>query len=199
MAQARRIKPKSKAKNKAKKPRQKRNIPWGLMLIILVCGVVLGMLINGSSSEGSRLGAGLKTLIDSAQAPAESEDKAIKELIEKTSTEKEFDFYTLLPDIEKIMPDDLPDATPEPSNTRYDYFLQAASFKQHADAEKLRARLALKGFKSITQARVVEGKGTLYRVRVGPYTDKRKAKTAKNKLQKLGVRPFVFTVKKSAA
>lgn len=196
MTQARRIKPKAKAKSKVKKPRQKRNIPWGLMLVILVCGVVLGMLINGSQTGDSRFGAGLKALLDSSNKPVESEDKAIKDLIEKTSTEKKFDFYTLLPDIEKVMPDDLPDATPTPSNTKYDYFLQAASFKKHADAEKLRARLALKGFKSITQARNVEGKGTLYRVRVGPYGDKRKAKTAKNKLQKIGVRPFVFTVEK---
>lgn len=196
MAQARRIKPKPKAKSKTKKSSQKRNIPWGLMLVILVCGVVLGMLISGSKDGESPLGAGLNALFESREEPAESEDKAIKELIDKTSTEKEFDFYTLLPDIEKIMPDDLPDATPTPSSTKYDYYLQAASFRKHADAEKLRARIALKGFKSITQARVVENKGTFYRVRVGPYTDKRKAKTAKNKLQKLGVRPFVFTVKK---
>lgn len=196
MAQARRIKPKAKTKSRAKKPRQNRNIPWGLLLVILVCGVVLGMLLNGSKNGDSLIGAGLKALIETSDSPAESEDKAIKELIDKTSTEKKFDFYTLLPDIEKVMPDDLPNATPVPSSTQYDYYLQAASFKQHADAEKLRARIALKGFKSITQARVVEGKGTLYRVRVGPYADKRKAKTAKNKLQKLGVRPFVFTVKK---
>jgi hypothetical protein len=196
MAQARRIKPKAKAKSRAKKPRQNRNIPWALLIVILICGVVLGMLLNGSKNGDSLFGAGLKALFETSDSPAESEDKAIKELIDKTSTEKKFDFYTLLPDIEKVMPDDLPDATPEPSNNKYDYYLQAASFKKHADAEKLRARIALKGFKSITQARSVEGKGTLYRVRVGPYADKRKAKTAKNKLQKLGVRPFVFTVKK---
>ena len=197
MAQARRIKPKkTKAKSSAKKASTIRNIPWGLLFIILVCGVILGMLLNGSQNGDSTLGAGLKALLEAPESNAESEDEAIKELIEKTSTEKKFDFYTLLPDIEKIMPDDLPDATPEPNRSQYDYYLQAASFRQHADAEKLRARIALKGFKSITQARIVEGKGTFYRVRVGPYADKRKAKTAKNKLQKLGVRPFVFTIKK---
>lgn len=196
MAQARRIKPKPKAKNKDKKSRQKWNIPWGLMVLILICGVVLGMLISGSKSDDSSLGAGLKALLEPSKTELESEDKAIRELIDKTSTEKEFDFYTLLPDIEKIMPDDLPDARPARRKENLNYYLQAASFKRHADAEKLRARIALKGFKSVTQARAVEGRGTFYRVRVGPYSDKRKAKTAKNKLQKLGVRPFVFTVKK---
>lgn len=196
MPQARRIKP--KPKSKSKKAKQNRNIPWGLMLVILASGVVLGMLINGAQTDGSQLGAGLKALFDSTESVTDAEDEAINELIKNKSTEKEFDFYTLLPDIEQIMPDDLPNATPTSARDDLDYYLQAASFKSHADAERLRARLALKGFKSITQARSSEAKGTLYRVRLGPYADKRKAKTAKNKLQKLGVRPFVFTVKKNA-
>ena len=93
------------------------------------------------------------------------------------------------------MPDDVPEATPTRRPESGSYYLQAASFREHADAEKLRARLALQGYSSVTQAREVEGKGTYYRVRLGPYTDSRKAKTAKNKLQKLGVRPFVYSVK----
>lgn len=167
------------------------------MLVILISGIVLGALLNGARTDGSQFGAGLKALFESNESVSDAEDKAIEELINNKSTEKEFDFYTVLPDIEQIMPDDLPGATPARTNSNYDYYLQAASFRSHPDAEKLRARLALKGFKSITQARSSEEKGTLYRVRLGPYTDKRKAKTAKNKLQKLGVRPFVFTVKKS--
>lgn len=197
MTQARRIKSKPKAGKKAnKKPPQNHALPWGLLAVILVCGIILGMLLTGSKKDNSGLGAGLKALFKAPQAQTEVEDKAIKELIEKTSTEKEFDFYTLLPDIEQIMPDDLPDAAPASSRQKYDYFLQAASFRNHADAEKLRARIALKGFKSVTQARVVKDRGTFYRVRLGPYADKRRAKTAKTKLQKIGVRPLVFTVKK---
>ncbi|MFT6407289.1 MAG: cell division protein FtsN [Arenicella sp.] len=168
------------------------------MLVILISGVVLGALLNGARTDDSQFGAGLKALFASTETVTDAEDKAIEALIKNKSTEKEFDFYTVLPDIEQIMPDDLPNATPTKARDDLHYYLQAASFKSHADAEKLRARLALKGFKSITQARSSEAKGTLYRVRLGPYTDKRKAKTAKNKLQKLGVRPFVFTVKKGA-
>ena len=68
--------------------------------------------------------------------------------------------------------------------------------RHQSDAEKLRARLALKGYRSVTQAREVEGKGLYYRVRLGPYPDKRKAKTAKNQLRKLGVQPYVYSAKK---
>jgi len=197
MPQARRIKPKKKPKAKSK-TKKSLNIPWGLMLVILVSGVVLGMLISGARTGDSQFGAGLNALFSKEDVASDAEDKAIEELINNKSTEKEFDFYTVLPDIEQIMPDDLPDSEPSRPKSNLDYYLQAASFRSHADAEKLRARLALKGFASITQARTSEEKGTLYRVRLGPYADKRKAKTVKNKLQRLGVRPFVFTVKKSA-
>ena len=198
MPQAKRIKPKTSKAKKSKKNRSFAKLPWGLMLVILASGVLLGLLFNGARNADSGFGTGLKALFDDNKTETDAEDKAIEELINTKSTEKEFDFYTILPDIEQIMPDDLPDATPSRPKDNLDYFLQAASFRKHADAEKLRARLALKGHKSITQQRTTENNGTFYRVRLGPYRDKRKAKTAKNKLQRLGVRPFVFTVKKAS-
>ncbi len=194
MPQARRIKPKQKAVRK--KAKKSRNLPWSLVIVILLSCAVLGALYHGARTGNSNFGAGLKALFETNENVTSAEDKAIEELIKNKSTEKEFDFYTILPDIEQIMPDDLPDATPTRSDSNLEYFLQAASFESHADAEKLRARLALKGFKSITQARSSIEKGTLYRVRLGPYADKRKSKTAKAKLEKLGIRPFVFTAKK---
>lgn len=193
MTQARRIKPKTTTK--PRKAKKSLNLPWGLLVVILVSGVVLGMLINGANTGNSQFGAGISEIIRNTQREPE-EDTEIATLIQNKSSEKEFEFYELLPDIEKLMPDDLPEASPTKPPENLDYYLQAASFREYQDAEKLRAQLALKGFKSISQAREVVGKGTFYRVRLGPYVDKRKAKTAKNKLQKLGVRPFIYTVEK---
>jgi len=197
MAQARRIK--KKPASKSKSPRKQLNLPWGLMLVVLVCGVVIGILINGARTGDGQFGAGIKELLKSDDATQET-DPAIADLIKNDSANEELDldFYKVLPDIDQVMPDDLPDASPERPDINMDYYLQAASFRQQADAEKLRARLALKGFKSVTQARTREDNGTYYRVRLGPYGDKRKAKTAKNQLQRLGVRPFVYTVRKDA-
>ena len=163
--------------------------------MIFVSGLAIGYMLNGARTGDSGVGSGLKVLFEQGQGD-DLQDDEIAELIEKKSSAKEFDFYELLPDIEKVMPDDLPDAEPNRDHQNYDYFLQAASFRSHADAEKLRARLALKGFVSLTQAREVKDKGVYYRVRLGPYDDGRKAKTEKNKLQKLGVRPFVYSVRK---
>ncbi len=194
MAQARRIKRKpSKKKKAARKP---RNIPWGLLLVVLVTGIVLGKLLTGTQNDGNGLGSGLRSLLDNSSSEPMDDDKAIAELIEEKSTETEFDFYSVLPDIEQVMPDDLPEAAPTRTDANLIYYVQAASFRQQADAEKLRARLALKGYKSITQARTSEKTGTFFRVRLGPYPDRRKAKTIKNKLQKVGVRPMVYSVKK---
>ncbi|MFT5571803.1 MAG: hypothetical protein ACI9FR_000723 [Cryomorphaceae bacterium] len=195
MAQARRIK--RKPAKKANKARPVANLPWGLIIVILVCGIVLGMMLMGVQKGDSDFGAGLKQLFKSSE-PAEDSDQAIAALIEDRGADKTFTFYDMLKDDEQFMPDDLPEAAPTRANDNLHYYLQAASFREEVDADKLRARLALKGFKSTTQARRVPDSGLYFRVRLGPYADKRKAKTVKNKLQRLGVRPFIFTVKKNS-
>ena len=195
MTQARRIR--RKPAKKSANARPSANLPWGLVLVILVCGIVLGMMLMSAQKGDSEFGAGLKQLFKSAE-PAEDSDEAIAALIEERGADKTFTFYEMLKDDEQFMPDDLPEAAPKRTNSNLSYYLQAASFREEVDADKLRARLALKGFKSITQERMVPDNGLFYRVRLGPYADKRKAKTAKNKLQRLGVRPFIFTVKKSS-
>lgn len=193
MAQARRIK--SKPAVKAKPERRALDLPWGLILVVVGCCVVIALLINGARTGNPKFGAGLSEIVKNFQREP-NENLEIAELIERKSSKKEFDFYTLLPDIEKVMPDDLPDSEPTRAPENLDYYLQAASFRERADAEKLKARLTLKNFKAVTQARDVKGKGVYHRVRIGPYRDKRKAKTAKNKLQKLGVHPFIFSIEK---
>ena len=194
MPQARRIKTKPKAKKS--KPQKKRNTPWGLMLVVVVTGVVLYKLYQGAQSGNGDLGSGLNALLQQNQPVKDEDTQAIQDLVAK-STEKEFDFYEVLPDIEQVMPEDLPESEPTKVRADKDYYVQAASFRKHADAEKLRARLALKGFKSSTHTRTSEERGTYYRVRLGPYPDKRKAKLIKNKLEAVGVKPMITTVDKT--
>lgn len=194
MSQARRIKPKPK-RNKKKKLKLQANLPWGLLLVILVSGIALGVLLNGALSGKSSMGSGLRALFKQ-MAQEDEVDPDISHLIETKSTEKEFEFYELLPDIEKIMPDDLANDTVERTQRNVIYYIQVASFRVHADAETLRASLALKGFQSETQGRDVEGKGTYYRVRLGPYDRKRDAKNVRQALTKFGVDPLVYSVKK---
>lgn len=49
------------------------------------------------------------------------------------------------------------------------YFLQAASFTNSVDADKLKAKLALLGMEVNVQTANIPGTGVRYRVRLGPY------------------------------
>ncbi len=49
------------------------------------------------------------------------------------------------------------------------YFLQAGSFAKADEADRLKAKLALLGMEAAVQTADVPGKGTYYRVRLGPY------------------------------
>jgi len=49
------------------------------------------------------------------------------------------------------------------------YLVQAGSFQNADDAEKLKAKLALVGMEASVQKADIPGKGVFYRVRLGPY------------------------------
>lgn len=67
-----------------------------------------------------------------------------------------------------ILPGDKPAKPVEPPKSNETWWLQVAALKSPADADKLKARLALLGLQVSTQK--VESAGqSLYRVRVGPY------------------------------
>ena len=69
---------------------------------------------------------------------------------------------------------------PEPAtdtsaiSTRDNYILQVGSFRNEADAEQMKARLALLGSVATVQTVTVNGE-TWHRVRIGPFEGARKA------------------------
>ena len=52
------------------------------------------------------------------------------------------------------------------------YFLQAGSFRKNDEAENMKARLAFLGVSASIQPIDLAEKGTWYRVRIGPLTNK---------------------------
>lgn len=67
-----------------------------------------------------------------------------------------------------ILPGDKPAKPIEPPKSKENWWLQVAALKNPAEADRLKARLALLGLQVSTQK--VESAGqSLYRVRVGPY------------------------------
>ena len=195
MAQARRTRKKTTRKTENKQG----STQWGLLLVVLLSGVVLGMLFKGANEGDGEMGTGLKNLIETTRkANAEQRKKQNQPIVQEQAKQpKDFDFYEVLPDIKQVMPDDPPDSAPAQNKKEHVYYLQAASFSKQIDAEEMRAKLGLNGYQSETQVKQIEGKGTVYRVRLGPYDSKREAKNIRFELKKMGINAFSYAVPKS--
>ena len=111
--------------------------------------------------------------------------------------ESRFDFFTVLPEMEVIVPDqelrsrgrddgdmpleDGPDA----------YILQVGSFRSAADAEQMKASLALRGIQASIQE-VTVNDATWHRVRVGPIQGARRTDEMRRVLQDHDFNPLVL-------
>lgn len=122
-------------------------------------------------------------------APAPVTAKA-PELAPAAENKPKYDFYSVLPEMEVVVPEEeikssatqaavLPaDASGNPQR----FVLQAGSFRSNADAEALKARLALMGLRAQITPVTVNGTD-FFRVRVGPFADLRELDTARQTLQ----------------
>ena len=89
-----------------------------------------------------------------------------------TAPEKpKFDFYKILPGSEEpVSEKDLKAAGKgKPEDSKDVYLLQAGSFQNPADADNLKAQLAILGVEAVVEPINLPDKGTWYRVRMGPY------------------------------
>ncbi len=78
-----------------------------------------------------------------------------------------------------------PDAARAPRPTER-FWLQAGSFAQEADAENLKARLALAGWEAEVQSASIPDKGVRFRVRLGPYDNTDELNRIKGELGRRG-------------
>lgn len=91
----------------------------------------------------------------------------------KTTEKPRFDFYTILPGTEEAVTEQQikQAAQQATSGTAQDvYYLQVGAFPNEADADNLKAKLALLGIEASIQTASLPDKGIWHRVRVGPYT-----------------------------
>src|SRR6266850_5692695 len=107
--------------------------------------------------------------------PLASDQKALESpKAAKADDKPRFDFYRILPGKEEPITErqmrDAAKQAAKPGAPKESYFLQAGSFPNPADADSLKARLALMGMEANVEPANVAGKGVWYRVRLGPYT-----------------------------
>lgn len=110
-----------------------------------------------------------------------------------------YDFFTVLPEMEVVVPEQelsrksSPEKTPaaQAQADSGSYLLQVGSFRDKSDAEQFKARLALLGIIAKTQT-VTVNDATWHRVRIGPVNGARQADEMRTKLSANGIESLVM-------
>jgi cell division protein FtsN len=107
-----------------------------------------------------------------------------------------FDFYNLLPEMEVFIPPQTLEAERAREATEsITYYLQAGSFRNFADADRLRAQLALSNIESQIQRVTINDSQTWHRVRVGPFQSAREMGKMRNRLRAQSIEAVILKVK----
>ncbi len=118
-----------------------------------------------------------------------------------------FDFYSILPKLEVIIPDqeiyeqkkdsqgNETQKTIKPIKKPGRYLLQAGSFRKAADAERVKAELAFLGVESYVEPVVIDNLNTWHRVRVGPFDNNKSLDKIRNRLLDNQIEVMVLKVK----
>ena len=87
---------------------------------------------------------------------------------------KSYDFYDALPKFEMVVPEKDKDVRPDiktvPETRKGVYVLQVGSYKNFADADRVRAKLALQGVDAKVQKVSIDN-DTWHRIRIGPISN----------------------------
>ena len=142
---------------------------------------------------------------DAAKAAEQSaKGKAPAEKGGKSSERPRFEFYQILPGDKEVSDREAKAATakaappptaPRPGSspaspkphTGEVYWLQAGAFSEEKEADNLKAKIALTGLEAAVRPVTIPDKGTLYRVRLGPYQSLEDANRIKTALSQNGV------------
>jgi len=229
MAQARRKKAKTNPKRGSGRNLKPAITAFRQGIGFFVTGVLTGVLAllywqgYQSDAEGD-LGSGIRAMISRSeqQAAIRAAENVAPEpvLVDNAPRIKpKYDFYTVLPEIEEVLPKDAQDlpqvasvdikSAPKPKaapkaavkNVRQlppggAYMLQVASYGHQADAERLKAKLALNGMRASIQKVSIESKN-YFRVRIGPYADYGTMTADDYKLSKLGFKAMRLRISKA--
>lgn len=117
-----------------------------------------------------------------------------------------FDFYRILPGQEEpVTGEQLKAAAAREKSGKAQetakdtYFLQAGAFQNPADADNLKARLALLGLEASVEPTSLAEKGVWYRVRLGPYIRIDDINRARSQLAQNGIDVSLVKIKDDAS
>jgi len=116
-----------------------------------------------------------------------------------TPSKPRFDFYTLLPEMEVVVPEQEITGQPEHGIKKVEqpgtYFLQVGSFRNGEQADRFKAELALLGLETSIQKITIDNKTTWHRVRVGPFSELDALNRARRQLNQRGIDSTLVKIK----
>ncbi len=111
-----------------------------------------------------------------------------------------FDFYRILPGREEQVTErQVREAAKQGGASKDTYFLQAGSFQNPADADSVKARLALMGLEASVEPADLAEKGVWYRVRLGPFKRLDEINRIRQQLVQNGVDASLIRIKDIAS
>jgi cell division protein FtsN len=141
----------------------------------MLCGFSLGLIVSTIIYMGDRGELNLPaTPTPAIPIPSQSRIEPAPEIVPATHPATRFDFYEILPKFEVVIPeaeseariDRTAPAVEEPDS----YVLQAGSFRESTDAERMQEILEVLGIQSSIQ-KVTIDTDDFHRVRIGPTND----------------------------
>ena len=164
--------------------KQKTSLPGYMWLLSgLAIGLFVAFIVyldkqpENDKDFGTAVQQELEKLKQQANKKPVENTKTDKTKNSREKKEQKFNFYTILPELEVLIPES-ETRPPETKNkktsnnsTGKQYVLQVGSFQNLNDAEKLKANLAFLGLEANIQ-NVTVNKQAWHRVRTGPYRDK---------------------------
>lgn len=170
-------------------------------------GLLLGLFIGFLLGLGLAAGIAIyffKTPVpftNKSAPPTKVDGKDAKGPTKGEDGKPRFDFYRILPGQEEPVSDrQLKDAAKQGTKSAAEpskdaYFIQAGAFQNPADADNLKAKLALMGLEAGVEPTEVPEKGTWYRVRLGPLTSVEEINRIRSQLLQNGITGSLVKVK----
>jgi len=174
-------------------------------------GTLLGMFIGLILGLGIALGVAWymnKTpipFLTKAKPPektAADPGKTIVKPDERTTQQVEkprFEFYKILPGAEEPVTEQQIKQAAKRGAPTENYLLQVGAFQNPADADNLKARLALIGVEAGVEPIDLPEKGTWYRVRIGPYSKVEEINRVRQTLAQNGIEASLVKIKDPGA
>lgn len=136
---------------------------------------------------------GAPNLTEAAKQPAKSQEA-------KTEARPRFDFYRILPGqeepvTERQVREAVRQAEKSGGGIKETYLLQAGSFQNPADADNLKAKLALLGLEASVEPTNLAEKGIWYRVRIGPYSRLEEINRVRQQMVENGIEVSLVRIK----